>query len=526
MPDLLEQCIDSAHAGDARPFMENYLTVSAKDNQLVPFRFNRLQEHVHKHATGRDFWVKYRQGGSSLYWLGKGTTFALTIPYFNFAVITLSTDKGKTAERLFRHVKRFIDNLPQDMKPSLGHSQAGYIDLDVLQSQIYVGTVGSREFGRSETIHMLMVTELGLFTPAEAQSVTTAAVESVPPGGIIVFETTPRYIGSYAHSFYLDCKRGRKPYNTGFVPWYWAEDYWLPPGSPEALPADQGRIVLTDEERKLASHFLQDGTAVEDRIRWRRAKMADRGNDFFSEYPEDDVGCWLAATTGVFPAERLRKMLLDVKEPDERYGCVRIYKASSPIRQYVCGVDGSGGLPDGDPAGAVVQCADTGEVVAVVHGHIGPEGMARELAELSLKYNRMMIGGERDAWTLQILTILERLGCNVFYEDDGSKEPKFGFANTHSSRLQAVAVLRAALLQNDFICYDEQLVQELMQYQKEVSESRSALEKYSAPVGLHDDLCVAAQRAQQIRLSVPIHAVYAPKPDVTQVSDLYPAGRW
>ena len=524
-------CFDQVHVGNPRPFMENFFYISAKDNRLVPFRFNRLQEHVHNHTTDRDFWIKYRQGGSSLYHLGRFLAYCLCIPYFNAACLTLSTDKGKTAERLFRHVARMVEAMPEEARPRKGHERAdGYLEFEDMQSQIYIGTVGSREFGRSETIHALMVTELGLFSPQEAHGVMTSAVESVVPGGIIVFETTPRFIGSYAHRLYMDCKAGRKPYTVGFVPWYWAEDYHLPPGSMEALPEDRGELVLTEVERKLGARFPNDGISVEERVRWRRGKIAVENEAFFAEYPEDDASCWLAATSGVFTADKLRNMLMEVRKPDAEYGLVRLYKEASPLRSYVCGVDAAGGIPGGDFSAGVVQCAETGEVVAVLHGLVGPDGMARGLAELGLRYNRMMIGGERDAWTLQVMEYLEKLGYpNLYIHDDGGKEGKLGFPNTQSLRLQAVSALRSAIAQGDWRAYDEPLILELIQYQKMVKAEGgiTETEKYSAPSGLHDDLCVAAQRAQQIRLSMPVGGLlFAPREKTPFAQSLYPVGRW
>src|SRR3990167_6461113 len=108
--------------------------------------------------------------------------------------------------------------------------------------------------------------------------------------------------------------------------------------------------------------------------------MADRGNDFFAEYPEDDLTCWLAATAGVFPVEPLREMLKDTRRPILEVDGVRTYKEGSPLRQYVCGIDGAGGIPGGDNAAAVVLCASTGEVMAVLQHLVGPDSMARTLA--------------------------------------------------------------------------------------------------------------------------------------------------
>mgnify|MGYP001596290055 FL=1 len=118
---------------------------------------------------------------------------------------------------------------------------------------------------------------------------------------------------------------------------------------------------------------------------------------------------------------------------------------------------------------------------------------------------------------------LEQMGYGSLYYDDDMKP---GFANTHASRMQAVATLRAAIAQGDFRTCDEPLLQELMQYQKE-NDTASGLEKFGAPKGLHDDLCVAAQRAQQIRLTIPMSApLFAGVSPGGLVDEGYPRGRW
>jgi hypothetical protein len=495
----IDDAIEQVHAGNPRPFMEGLFVVASKYGELVPFTFNRLQDRMHEQRTGHDYWLKFRQGGSSVYHLGVSTAKACCTPYFNTACITLSTDRGRTKERLFQHVKRFVDNLPDEVRPSRGHERADYIEFDKLHSQIYIGTVGSREFGRSETIHRLIITEMGSFTTAEAEMTLTSAIESVVPGGEIIFETTPKLMGSPAHRLYVDCKLGKKPYKAHFAPWYWCEDYWLREESFEALEHDRGPIILTEVEELLATHFEKDGVPVADRIRWRRAKLADRETDFYSEYPEDELTAWQASTHSVFPADRIRQMMQEMRPPSDIIdGVVRIYKEHSGLRRYVIGADAAAGVPGGDNSALVVLCVETGEVVAVLHGLVGGATLIRMGAELATRY-KAPVGGERDAWTLPLLDGLERLGIEVYYHEDDNK---MGFPNTNTSRVQGMGALRGAISENDFRSEDEALVQELSQYAR-TTDPDSKVEKYGAPPGLHDDLVDAAQRAQQMRLAAP-----------------------
>jgi hypothetical protein len=516
------EAIKRVHSGDERMFIESYLMLASKQNELVPFRLNRLQQYVAQTSTGRDYYLKYRQGGSSVYQLAKRFVRAICIPNYDAVIVTLSSDGGKTAQAQFSIVERFLKHLPAEIRPEPSHTAHGEsLEFDN-GSRISVSKVLAGELGRGRTINDLMVTELGSFSPKDAQVVLTSAIESVPPTGEIVFETTPKFVGSPAHAFYMDCKAGRKPYRAFFLPWWYSEDYHLPEGSNAALQEDKGRIVMTDEERRIAEQFLDDGIPVDDRIRWRRAKIADRGNDFYAEYPEDELNCWLSVSAGIFPSDKIRWLLSIREKPIYEDATIRVYREPAPERNYVIGIDAAGGIPGGDYSAGVVLCVETGEVAAVLHGHMAPLEFARRCAETGVKYNRAQVGGERDAWTTQVMAEMERIGYSELYRhDDGKAYMDIGFPNTHTSRLQGVAALREALKQNDFRAYDEQLLLELTNYTK-VANDRG-VEKYSAPEGMHDDLCVAAMRSQQIRQHVPGGGAFSRKIEPSQLVVEYAA---
>lgn len=497
--EIIKRGIAETHRGDPRFFIENMFYIATKGLQIAPFKFNRLQNYMHENRTGRDYWLKFRQGGSSLYHIGMAAATAMCVPNYTAAVITLSSDNGKTKERLFRHVTRFIENMPPEFKLGIETDRKDAVAFEN-GSQLYIGGVGSKDFARGETIHRLMVTELGSFTDTDAHNVLTSSVESVVPEGEIVFETTPKTAGSYAHVFFEQCKAGEKPYTANFIPWWWAGDYSYERGSFECLPRDRGALEFSEEERVLIEKFPVDAIPHENRIRWRRTKLADRDEDFFSEYPEDDTSCWAARTNSVFPVDRIRMMTTLQRDPMEVVdGVLRIYKEASSLHRYVIGIDAAGGIIGGDYSGAVVQSVETGEVMAVFQGLVGGDTLARQIAELSLRYGRAMAGGERDAWTMPLMDKLEGLGIPLYYhEDDG----KLGFPNTNTSRLQGVGTLKAAISEGDFITYDRGLIQEIANYERQTNTD-SNVERYSAPKGQHDDICVAAQRAQQMRTTVP-----------------------
>lgn len=528
MPDI-DEIITAVHHGDTRPFIENLLTIPTKSGHLAPFKLNRLQRYMHKTRTGRDYWLKFRQGGSSVYHLADLFARTVTIPYFTAAVITLSTDNGRQKRLMFNHVERYLKALPEEFRPNVSHQTEEYLEFGDLESQMLIGTVGSNQFARGVTLNALMVTELGSYTPGQAQSVLTSAIESVVPGGLIVFETTPLLLGSPAHVFYEECRRGEKPYHAEFLPWYTAEDYYLPEGSNAALTVDRGLLELTTEEIQLSTKFPLDGIPVTERIRWRRSKQAERGKDFASEYPEDEASCWLSATHTVFPMDKLKSMLEEQREPYDIKLDTRYYKSFDSNRSYTIGIDAAAGVTGGDYSAGVVQNVQTGDVVAVIHGHISPKVFARQLCELALEYGQALVGGERDAWTMQVMDEMEDLGYpNVYYHEEEGV-PKKGFPNTNQSRAAGVTALLEALRQNDFVTYDRQLIAELTQYAKTPSEKQTGIEMYAAPKGLHDDLCVASQRSQQMRETVPAQKSFSldfSRSNGVELVIEYPSNMW
>lgn len=521
MDAAFESAVAQCQAGNPWPFITGYLKVRTKDNQIVTFALNAVQDYARRQLTGVDYIIKPRQAGFSTLNLARAFAPAVCIPYFNAAAVTISTDEGKTRQRMFKTIATFIEQMEEKYQPKTRHMQDDFVEFEN-GSQLYVGTAGSRQFGRSDTIHFLMLSEIPHWQDAEAESVLTSSMESVPLGGTIICETTPGKLGSYAHGLWVDAKEGKSRFHPIFIPWFWHTEYALAEGDADALPRDRGPIDLADDERDIARLFPQDGIPVADRIRWRRLKRAERKEIFFSEYPEDEVSCWHVTLANVFSVKHIRQMMAGVLAPLRSAGDVIYWKEPNPSQSYVVCGDAAEGIVGRDYSAGVVLSVQSGEHVARIHGYLAPDAFARGCVDLAAAYNGAKLGFLMDArGRMCAQAAVSRLGYGNMYRhrdfDRRTEGPgNYGLPETHAHKAQMVAGLRQAVEDGEFRTYDKELLQELLEYQ------RFEGDKFGAPPGRHDDLVAAAMGAHQMRLVQPMKP--AMQAGANQRVVAYPAG--
>lgn len=492
--EVIERAIEEAQQGKPRRFIETFLHVRDKRNQIVPFRFLRIVDHADQHHAHYGVYVKPRQVFFTTHELARIFTLFITIPNFQAAIVE---HEGEAAERVFRAVKDFYDFLPDGLRPELSADRADYIQIKATKSAIYIGTAGGRRFGRSDTINYLFLDEVAHYTPQQAQELWVGAPEAVPQGGWITVASTPNGVGNLHHKVYLDALAGRTRYQASFYPWFWHEEYTLSPDDPETLLQDRGPLVFTGEEADLVErHGLTDG-----QVRWRRSKFADKGNDFYQEYPEDDVTCFLATTSTVFPTLLLNQMLRqEAKGPKTKDGPLEVWHEPHPSHQYALGADPAEGLKGGDPTCAELLDCQTRRIVAVVHGQIPVHEFGLQLAALGRRYNNALVVPERNNHGHALILVLQGLGYPRIYEhrDAGAVTKRPGFPTSAASKTQLVGDMKAAITGGDIIIEDKETIRELVEYQADTGAGR-----YSAPVGSHDDRTVAVMLALHGSLSDP-----------------------
>jgi hypothetical protein len=271
--------------------------------------------------------------------------------------VVISHEKEAT-RRLFRAVKFFIDK--SDYRIEVSIDNANEILFPKTNSSYYIGTAGSKAFGRGDQLHRSHLSEAAFYPDLETL---LAGVSEATEHGEINIESTPNGRGNYFYDLWEKAKRGQSPYTPIFIPWFIDSEY-----SVDALSAEEkagmsdmvqemfsvpdSEFELNDEELDLAKRVKAEWNIDLSigQFKWRRYKIWDKGMLFFQEYPEDDVSCFLQSGRPVFREITLKPelkldldALLDAKD-DASIELVQTLKKG----KLFAGLDGAEGNQGGD----------------------------------------------------------------------------------------------------------------------------------------------------------------------------------
>jgi hypothetical protein len=164
---------------------------------------------------------------------------------------------------------------------------------------------------------------------------------------------------------------------------------------------------------------------------------------------------------------------------------------------YVMGVDTAEGLGHGDYSCAIVICLNTGEQVAVWHGHIPPDEFAHEINSMALWYRDALTCVESNNHGLTTITELRHLGHpNLFRKRilnsvSSRVTQEYGWKTTRTTKPLMIDELGAALRNNELLLRDRHTVAELRTFVRNDRGSMSG-----SP---HDDRVIALALANQMR---------------------------
>ena len=264
----------------------NCLQIRTKDEGLKPFDLNVAQDFLDEiledqlRTTGRVrvIILKGRQQGISTYVQGRFIRKVTTTEGLRAFILT--HEQGAT-ETLFGMAQRFVDHLPEMMRPHLGQSNAKALNFDLLDSGYGVGTAGNKAVGRSQTIQLFHGSEVAFWPNAEEHA--KGILQAVPkaPGTEIILESTAQGIGNYFYQIWKQAELGLSDFAAIFIPWFWQKEYCTTPPDDFSLTSDEAELV--------AQYDLSEG-----QIYWRRQKIIElsSGSDqasgeiaFKQEYP-------------------------------------------------------------------------------------------------------------------------------------------------------------------------------------------------------------------------------------------------
>lgn len=168
--------------------IETEFSIVDKEGKVVNFILNKPQEHFLEHITGRDYVLKARQQGFSALILAVG---AVKFIYGENERCVSISHEAQATQRLLDRVKYYIsshEKRHEGYKVALKYNSRSELVNAQNNSTFYIGTAGSREFGRGDTISFLHMSELNFYPDPE--KLLAGIMQAVTPNGLVFIETT------------------------------------------------------------------------------------------------------------------------------------------------------------------------------------------------------------------------------------------------------------------------------------------------------------------------------------------------
>jgi len=378
------------------------LTISTKDQKLQPFTMNEVQLYVHnlleqqKQRTGkvRAIVLKSRQQGLSTY-IGARyfhqTTHRMGTRSF------ILTHHNDATNNLFEMTKRYYENLPYLVKPTIQKNNARELSFDKLDSGYKIATAGMRSIGRGTTIHLFHGSETAYYQNED--EIMAGAFQAVPdsPNTEIILESTSAGPRGMFYKIWQDAVAGSNEYLPIFSPWFWTKEYT------KELPE---HFELTNYEHELKNTFK----ISDEQIFWRRNKISTllRGeNQFKREYPNSAIEAFEAPNeNAVWMQEWIHSI------PKE---------SIPPLKRKVVAIDPAGSKKKhSDKTGIIVAGLGYDDKVYILKDatdKYAPAEWATRSIQLYNQYSADLILAERNYGGDLVQYTLRSIDKNIAYKD-------------------------------------------------------------------------------------------------------------
>ena len=489
---------------------KNFKVVTKADeggqSHLVPMKLWPAQKYYIENRTNRDLILKGRQMGLSTGVEAGNSQKVFTTPYQHMSIITHDTE---TSEFLLRNVERFHHNLPAAIRPKTKLKSTARITFPGLDAYIYIDSAKSDSIGIGHTLNIAHLSELSRWPDKKGRDLFAGISQTVPMGGFITCETTPKGRVGLFYEMWGAAIRGDIEYKTFFFPWWWDLNYLIPEVKEHkqdesaeitARVLGMATIKLIEQERQLMDKFGLSPM----QIAFRRLKIRELRELFFQEYPENDKDCWLSNDMAVIDGISLRPYYTEIRD-GRTEGPSTIWKDVVGGRKYAMGVDVASGSARDWSVASVIDCRSL-EYVARIRGKIHPDLFAEEIYRMGMRYNQALLGVERAGHGHSVLRILlEKNYPNLYYHLDYNEIMKqniydAGWVTSSRTKLPMVNGVQAAFRSHDLMSWSENLLLEASALTWEGAVDT----KIKTPPGGNDDEFDAIAIALQIRESEPV----------------------
>lgn len=319
--------------------LQTLYKIRDKERRLTKLRLNNIQKRmladVVSQKPTRHFFLKYRQGGVSTFWL----LYWLDDTIFTENTITgILADKKENLGYLFEIVRLAHAYMPDKYRPRLGDDSKSALSFPDINSKIMVSLSI-----KSTALHNLHISEW-CYCDDDEIGRTMAACS---PTANITGESTGNGIGNNGHEIYQEARQGEGSFKASFYPWFIQEEY--------GLPTNGMTVRLTPEETKLNNYMQREYgiSLTPEKILFRRQKQKDLKGLFPQEYPETDEDAFLTTGNKFFNARKIMCLLNEAREylrahppKIDEHGYWTMWDDVKPKHVYAAGADTSEGVND------------------------------------------------------------------------------------------------------------------------------------------------------------------------------------
>ena len=464
-----------------RLIIESMFRIPDKEGKDVDFILNPTQAKLDSHLSGRDIIPKARQEGISTYYLARW--LAKCLYKRNTRAVVISHDREST-QRMLSRVHYMIENI-RGPKPVIKNSSKNEITFPKTNSMFYLGTAGSRKFGRGDTITDLHVSEVAYWD--NPKDLLAGLFSAVPiQTGEIGIESTGNGVGNWYHRQVMRALDGKSTFRLHFFDWISFPEYDLPLSDAEREHILNNLDPDLDELELVEQYGLTAG-----QIKFRRQRLEETDYDlnlFKQEYPIVLSDCFQSSGRSIFHK-------VNYKNTDEwKRVDSDLYILDGHPREgyaYCLGADVGGGVGQ-DNSVIEVFCIDTMEQVAEwVSNRIDPETFAHKIKYLCDFYNKGYVTVESNNHGIATLAELKDIyPSRLIHKTTGGGDRlmQLGVRTTSRSKPMILGNLRKLLLE-DVAIHSDALNAELSTF---IEKESGRLE---AEDGCHDDRVIAAAMA-------------------------------
>lgn len=378
--------------------IENMLRIADKDGNDVDFVLNSAQREIDDNLTGRDIIPKARQEGVSSYFLARSAVRCLGNR--NVRAVVISHDTEST-QRMLSKVHYYLKNI-KGPKAVLKNLSKNEITFPKTNSVFYIGTAGSRQFGRGDTITDLHCSEVAYWP--NPKQLLKGLFQAVPLSGNISIESTGNGVGNYYHKACMRASSGQSQYKMHFLPWHTFDEYQL------VLTDDQRDAILGNLNEDWEEDKLVQGYGISaERLAWRRMKLEEMDydlHDFKQEYPTTLDECFQATGRSIFTVPNFVHKVHEWKKTDTNFHQLIGHPRAGTV--YVLGADIGGGVERDNSVIEVIDALAMEQVAEYCTNRLGPDVFAGKIASVGYKYNSAHVAVESN--NHGIVTIKELMG--------------------------------------------------------------------------------------------------------------------